>query len=164
MPALEPHGSREGSRKKGQGSEPDLGNPAVRDYRGASGNVARVEMRSHLAIERASLVTLHLQLSRRSSIPTNSRPASSAVPRQPCQNNGTRRSLPDPDREHRCGRAHAISYLTRVCTRAVQISSELSSRILSSSSSGTRGRPSSKRLYGFLAVYLRMSGRALEGP
>src|SRR5215472_19032571 len=75
-------------------------------------------MRSHLAIERASLVTLHLQLSRRSSIPTNSRLASSAVPRQPCQNNGTRRSLPDPDRENRCGRAHAISYLTRVCTRA----------------------------------------------
>src|SRR5215469_7289229 len=35
-----------------------------------------------------------------------------------CQNYGTRRSLPDPDREHRCGRAHAISYLTRVCTRA----------------------------------------------
>ena len=44
-----------------QGFKPDLGNPAVRDYRGASGNVAMVEMRSHLAIERARLVTLHLQ-------------------------------------------------------------------------------------------------------
>jgi hypothetical protein len=30
-----------------------MGNPAVRHYRGASGNVAMVEMRSHLAIERA---------------------------------------------------------------------------------------------------------------
>jgi hypothetical protein len=56
--------------KKGQGFKPDLGNPAVRDYRGASGNVAMVEMRSHLAIERARLVTLHLQPARRSSIPT----------------------------------------------------------------------------------------------
>ena len=53
-----------------QGFKPDLGNPAVRDYRGASGNVAMVEMRSHLAIERARLVTLHLQQARRSSIPT----------------------------------------------------------------------------------------------
>jgi len=35
----------EGSRKKhGQDSEPDLGKPAVRDYWGASGNVAMVEM------------------------------------------------------------------------------------------------------------------------
>jgi hypothetical protein len=32
--------------------------------------LAMVEMRSHLAIERARLVTLHLQLARRSSIPT----------------------------------------------------------------------------------------------
>jgi len=55
-----------------QGFKPDLGNPAVRDYRGASGNVAMVEMRSHLAIERARLVTLHLQQARRSSIPTPS--------------------------------------------------------------------------------------------
>src|SRR6201987_1591904 len=53
-----------------QGFKPDLGNPAVRDYRGASGNVAMVEMGSHLAIERARLVTLHLQSARRSSIPT----------------------------------------------------------------------------------------------
>ena len=35
---------REGSLKKGQGFKPDLGNPAVRDYRGASGNVAMVEL------------------------------------------------------------------------------------------------------------------------
>lgn len=53
-----------------QGFKPDLGDPAVRDYRGASGTVAMVEMRSHLAIERARLVTLHLQQARRSSIPT----------------------------------------------------------------------------------------------
>jgi len=53
-----------------QGFKPDLGDPAVRDYRGASGTVARVEMRSHLAIERARLVTLHLPQARRSSIPT----------------------------------------------------------------------------------------------
>ena len=32
--------------------------------------MAMVEMRSHLAIERARLVTLHLQQARRSSIPT----------------------------------------------------------------------------------------------
>jgi len=30
--------------ESGQDSEPDLGKPAVRDYRGASGNVAMVEM------------------------------------------------------------------------------------------------------------------------
>src|SRR6266849_2591616 len=39
----------------------DLGNPAVRDYRGASGNAATVEMRSHPATERAGVVTLHLK-------------------------------------------------------------------------------------------------------
>ena len=60
----------EGSRGKGQGFKPDLGKPAVRDYRGASGNVATVEMRTQLAIERAGLVTLHLSPARRSSIPT----------------------------------------------------------------------------------------------
>src|SRR5437762_12867569 len=32
-----------------QGSKPDLRNSAVRDYRGASGNVARVELCTHLA-------------------------------------------------------------------------------------------------------------------
>jgi hypothetical protein len=48
----------------------DLGNSAVRHYRGASENVAMVEMRTQLAIERAGLVTLHLQPARRSSIPT----------------------------------------------------------------------------------------------
>lgn len=36
--------SGEGSRKKSQGFKPYLVNPAVRDYRGASGNVARVEL------------------------------------------------------------------------------------------------------------------------
>jgi hypothetical protein len=69
-PALEPRGEGEGSQTRGQDLKPDLGNPAVRHYRGASENVATVEMRSQLAIERAGLVTLHLQLARRSSIPT----------------------------------------------------------------------------------------------
>ena len=60
-PALNPRRRWEDPRKKGQGLKPDSGNPTVRDYRGASGNVARVEMRSHLATERAGMVTLHLQ-------------------------------------------------------------------------------------------------------
>jgi hypothetical protein len=42
-----------------------------------------------------------------------------AVQRRLCQNYGTRRSLPDPNREHRYGGAQAISYLIRICTRAV---------------------------------------------
>ena len=69
-PALEPRGEWEGSRTRGQDFKPDLGNSAVRHYRGAFENVAMVEMRTQLAIERAGLVTLHLQLARRSSIPT----------------------------------------------------------------------------------------------
>jgi hypothetical protein len=52
-------------------SEPDSGNPTVRDRRGASGNVVMVEMGTHLAIERAGLVTLRLQRARSSSIPTS---------------------------------------------------------------------------------------------
>ena len=56
--------------RKAKVSNRTSGNPAVRDYRGASGNVAMVELRSQLAIERARLVTLHLQPARRSSIPT----------------------------------------------------------------------------------------------
>ena len=47
--------------RNSQGFKPDLGNSAVRHYRGAFENVAMVEMRSQLAIERAGLVTLHLQ-------------------------------------------------------------------------------------------------------
>ena len=50
----------EGLWKKGQGFKPDLGSPAVRDHRGASGNVTLVEMCSHLATERAGMGTLHL--------------------------------------------------------------------------------------------------------
>jgi len=69
-PALKPRGEWEGSRTKCQGFKPDLGNSAVRHYRGAFENVAMVEMRTQLAIERAGLVTLHLQPARRSSIPT----------------------------------------------------------------------------------------------
>ena len=51
----------EGPWKKGQGFKPDLGNPAVRHYRGATGNVATVGMRTRLAIERAGTVTPHLK-------------------------------------------------------------------------------------------------------
>ena len=69
-PALKPRGEWEGSRTKCQGFKPDLGNSAVRHYRGAFANVAMVETRTQLAIERAGLVTLHLQPARRSSIPT----------------------------------------------------------------------------------------------
>jgi hypothetical protein len=47
--ALKPLGVWEGSWRIGQGSKPDLRNSAVRDYRGASGNVARVELCTHLA-------------------------------------------------------------------------------------------------------------------
>jgi hypothetical protein len=39
-PALEPRGEWEGERTKCQGFKPDLGNSAVRHYRGASENVA----------------------------------------------------------------------------------------------------------------------------
>jgi hypothetical protein len=38
--ALKPRGTWEGPWRIGQGSEPDLRNSAVQDYRGASGNVA----------------------------------------------------------------------------------------------------------------------------
>src|SRR6202008_4799152 len=48
-PALEPRGEREGSRTRCQGFKPDLGNSAVRHYRGAFENVAMVEMRTQLA-------------------------------------------------------------------------------------------------------------------
>ena len=43
-PALKLHLAWEGPWKKGQGFKPDLGNPAVRHYRGASGNVAVVDI------------------------------------------------------------------------------------------------------------------------
>src|SRR5260370_14932415 len=41
------------SAEDSQGFQPELGNPAVRDYRGASGNVAMVEMRSRLAYRKS---------------------------------------------------------------------------------------------------------------
>jgi hypothetical protein len=44
--------------------KPELGNPTFRDCRGASGNVAMVELGTHFASESARLVTLHLQLAR----------------------------------------------------------------------------------------------------
>jgi hypothetical protein len=69
-PALEPRGEWEGSRKRCQGFKPDLGNSAVRHYRGASGNVAMAELRTHLATERVRVVALRLKQTRPSSIPT----------------------------------------------------------------------------------------------
>src|SRR6266852_2538809 len=47
--------------RKSQDFKPDRGNPAVRHYRGATGNVAMVGMRTRLAIERAGTVTPHLK-------------------------------------------------------------------------------------------------------
>ena len=44
VPALKPRGGWEGSQTKCQGFKPYLGNPAVRHYRGASGNVVTVEL------------------------------------------------------------------------------------------------------------------------
>src|SRR5260370_30280306 len=58
------------SAEKSQGFKLDSGDPTVQDYRGASGNVAMVELGTRLAIERARTVTLHLKLARWSSIPT----------------------------------------------------------------------------------------------
>src|SRR5450756_2348407 len=69
-PALEPRGEGEGSRTRGQGFKPDLGNSAVRHYRGASENVAMAELRTHLATERVRVVALRLKQTRPSSIPT----------------------------------------------------------------------------------------------
>ena len=59
----------EGSSTTCQGFKPDLINSAVRHYRGASENVAMVELGPHLTIERVRPVTLRLQLAHRSSIP-----------------------------------------------------------------------------------------------
>src|SRR5215469_11438405 len=70
VPALDPRCGWEGSLSKGQDFQPDLGNPAVRNDRGASENVAMAELSTHLATERARLVTLRLQQTRPTSIPT----------------------------------------------------------------------------------------------
>ena len=43
-PALEPRSGWEGAQTKCQDFKPDLGNPAVRNYRGASENVAMAEL------------------------------------------------------------------------------------------------------------------------
>ena len=40
--------------------KPESGNPTFRDCRGASGDATLVEMGTHLATERAGMVTLHL--------------------------------------------------------------------------------------------------------
>ena len=49
-----PGGEGEGSRTRYQGFKPDLENSAVRHYRGASENVARAELRTHLATEKGA--------------------------------------------------------------------------------------------------------------
>ncbi len=69
-PALQPRYAWEDPQSKSQGFKLDSGDPTVQDYRGASGNVAMVELGTRLAIERARTVTLHLKLARWSSIPT----------------------------------------------------------------------------------------------
>jgi hypothetical protein len=70
VPALEPRGEGEDLRTRYQGFKPDLRNSAVRHYRGASETVAMAELRTHLATERVSVVTLRLTQARPSSIPT----------------------------------------------------------------------------------------------
>src|SRR6267378_3422411 len=52
-PVLEPRRRWERLTEESQGFKPDPGNPAVRDYRGASGNVAMVEMRPRLAYRKS---------------------------------------------------------------------------------------------------------------
>ena len=86
VPALEPHGEREGLPTRYQGFKPDLRNSAVRHYRGASENVAMAELRTHLATERVRVVTLRLQQTRPSSIPT----IVDRVGYPPCANPATR--------------------------------------------------------------------------
>jgi len=91
VPALEPRGKREGLRTRDQGFKPDLGNSAVRHYRGASENVATAELRTHLATERVRVVTLRLKQTRPSSIPT--------IDRELCADHGAdeHRALSAPD-------------------------------------------------------------------
>jgi hypothetical protein len=67
--ALKPCGHREGLCALPR-SEPDSGNPTIRDRRGAWGNVAMAELGTHSATERAGLETLGLTSARPSSIPT----------------------------------------------------------------------------------------------
>ena len=62
----------EGPRRTGQGLEPDPGNPAVRDFRGASRNVRHGETVNPPAIERAGPETY--SGARSISIPTAARP------------------------------------------------------------------------------------------
>src|SRR5215470_15894823 len=57
--ALKPCGHREGLCALPR-SEPDSGNPTIRDRRGAWGNVAMAELGTHSATERAGLETLGL--------------------------------------------------------------------------------------------------------
>ena len=60
-PAFKPSPNSGRPSEESQGFKPDPGNLAVRDYRGASGNVAMVGLRTQLAIERAGLETPHLK-------------------------------------------------------------------------------------------------------
>jgi hypothetical protein len=67
--ALELWATWEGSLTTGQHFEPDLRNSAVRDYRGAVGNVAMVNCEPTLQTERARMETLYLRPARPRSIP-----------------------------------------------------------------------------------------------
>jgi hypothetical protein len=63
---VQPSSSLSGNRfssfsGRSQGFKPDLGNSAVRHYRGASGNVAMAELRTRLATERVRAVALRLK-------------------------------------------------------------------------------------------------------
>ena len=76
-PALEPRRRREGSRKKAKVSNRTWEIRPSGIIGGPPEPLAMVEMRSHLATERARLVTLPLPQARRSSIPTANREAAS---------------------------------------------------------------------------------------
>ena len=64
MPGLKPHEVREGMCLKngmqGRGQNRILGNPTVRDRRGASGNVAYGEIRNPRCNRKGNVVTLRL--------------------------------------------------------------------------------------------------------
>src|SRR5207244_13329442 len=72
-PALEPRSEGEGSRKRRQDFKPELRNSAVRQYRGASENVAMAGFSTHLATQRARALTVRLTQTRPRSIPARTR-------------------------------------------------------------------------------------------
>jgi hypothetical protein len=75
----------EGLRMIRQGFKPDLGNPAVRHYRGASRNVCHGEIVNPPAIERAGTETPHLPRGALDFYPDHGRGLWAS---QPCPRNG----------------------------------------------------------------------------